>query len=78
MAYSLYLTHKGVFHVVQLALGSRLDAYPALGFVAFAGAALAASALLYFAIERPFLLLRDRLFDRRKADVDYALAAEVV
>jgi peptidoglycan/LPS O-acetylase OafA/YrhL len=76
MAYSLYLTHKGIYHVVQLALGGRLDAYPPAEFVVFVGAAIAGGALLYFAVERPFLRLRDRLFDKRKADADYALAIE--
>ena len=71
MAYSLYLTHKGIYHLAVA--GQR---YEFLTPVLCAIAALAGGAVLYLTVERPFLLLRDSLFDRRKADVDYALAAE--
>ncbi|MHB8286103.1 MAG: hypothetical protein ACYDD1_15695, partial [Caulobacteraceae bacterium] len=60
-AYSLYLSHKIVFHWVQLArqyLPGWLQPY------AFAPALLGAFALgavLYWGVERPFLRLRDRL-----------------
>jgi peptidoglycan/LPS O-acetylase OafA/YrhL len=61
MAYSLYLTHKEVYHLVLLALGWQLSDSPVLELLVFGGAALAGGALLYFAVERPFLRLRDRL-----------------
>ena len=61
MAYSLYLTHKQVYHMVHVAVGTGLDDRPVLAVAAYAGAALSAGALLYFAVERPFLKLRDRL-----------------
>jgi len=60
-AYSLYLTHKAVFHAVQVA-APRLPT-PLQG-VAFALAllgALGVGAALYWLVERPFLKLRDRL-----------------
>lgn len=61
MAYSLYLTHKQVYHLVHLAVGAGLDGRPILAFLTYACAALAAGGLLYTAVERPFLHLRDRL-----------------
>ena len=60
-AYSLYLTHKQVYHMVHVAAGDVLDPHPVLAFLIYASAALAAGALLYWAVERPFLKLRDRM-----------------
>jgi peptidoglycan/LPS O-acetylase OafA/YrhL len=60
-AYSLYLSHKVVFHAVE----SRAPWWPqpfqtiALGVAILA--ALGVGALLYWLVERPFLRLRDRL-----------------
>jgi peptidoglycan/LPS O-acetylase OafA/YrhL len=61
MAYSLYLTHKQVYHMVHGAVGAGLDDRPAIAFGVYASAALAGGALLYWAVERPFLRLRERL-----------------
>jgi len=61
MAYSLYLTHKQVYHMVHLLVGQRLDDKPVLASLIYSGAALAAGALLYVTFERPALRLRDRL-----------------
>ena len=61
VSYSLYLDHKLVFHAVQ----AWLAAHPALqglaAFALYAACALAGGALLHYAVERPFLRLRDRL-----------------
>jgi peptidoglycan/LPS O-acetylase OafA/YrhL len=59
MAYSLYLTHKQVYHMVHVAVGDSLDGRPTAAFLTYAIAALGAGALLYLAVERPFLRLRD-------------------
>ena len=60
-AYSLYLTNKLAFHAVQVAARDWPETMqgltPAVGLVA----ALAAGAMCYWAVERPFLKLRDRL-----------------
>ena len=61
MAYSLYLTHKQVYHMVHVAVGTGLDDRPVVAVATYAGAALGAGALLYLAVERPFLKLRARL-----------------
>jgi peptidoglycan/LPS O-acetylase OafA/YrhL len=56
-AYSLYLSHKIVFHAVQVA-GA---AWPrSLALAAALLAALVVGAALYWGVERPFLRLRDR------------------
>jgi peptidoglycan/LPS O-acetylase OafA/YrhL len=66
-AYSLYLSHKMVFHLVQVQTAD----WP--GPVAYARVALAAigalavGAALYFGVERPFLRLRDRVLARPAA-----------
>ena len=61
MAYSLYLTHKQVFHLVHVAVGGNLDDRPVVAFGVYSMTAIAVGALLYWTVERPFLLLRDRL-----------------
>jgi peptidoglycan/LPS O-acetylase OafA/YrhL len=64
-AYSLYLTHKMVFHAVQ-ELGRHWSA--GLQQFELAGGLLAALVVgsgLYWSVERPFLKLRDRLTVRR-------------
>jgi peptidoglycan/LPS O-acetylase OafA/YrhL len=58
LAFSLYLTHKSAFHLVD----SFLDRPAPL---AYAAMALACAVLLYLAVERPALALRARLPGRR-------------
>ena len=64
-AYSLYLTHKAVFHAVQRVFEPSSAWASALAF----GLALLAGALLYALIERPFLRLRDRLDGRSRTSL---------
>lgn len=64
-SFSLYLVHKGMFALVAGAFGEALDTRPLLAFCAYAGAALGGGALLHYAVERPFLRLRDGLLRRR-------------
>lgn len=62
MAFSLYLTHKAVYHLVRSnAPGPLPDSAP-LALAIYLGAALAAGAVLYLSVERPFLRLRERSF----------------
>lgn len=61
MAFSLYLSHKLVFHWVRQHVEPQLGGSEPLAFGAAFGAALAAGALLYLAAERPGLRLRARL-----------------
>jgi peptidoglycan/LPS O-acetylase OafA/YrhL len=66
MAYSLYLTHKAVYHLVGLAAGNALLGRPLLALAAYGGAALLVGALFYAAIERPSLRLRERVLNPRR------------
>jgi peptidoglycan/LPS O-acetylase OafA/YrhL len=66
-AYSLYLSHKMAYHAVQTWIAPTLGV---TGYAKFALAiviALHVGALLYWAVERPFLVLRDRLDGRSRA-----------
>jgi peptidoglycan/LPS O-acetylase OafA/YrhL len=60
ISYSLYLSHKLVFHAVDTMLGAWLDGRGVLAFAVFALATLAGGALLHYAVERPVLAWRDR------------------
>lgn len=60
LAYSLYLVHKPVFH--QLNMLFDLSGWS--GLATYFTAAFAAAALLHYAVERPFLRLRDRVMAR--------------
>jgi peptidoglycan/LPS O-acetylase OafA/YrhL len=61
VSYSLYLVHKGVYHLVQQAWGPQLADTGAFAFVAYGGASVLAGAALHYAVERPFLRLRQGL-----------------
>jgi peptidoglycan/LPS O-acetylase OafA/YrhL len=64
MAYSLYLTHKQVYHLIREHLGASLAGHPLLAFVVVAGSVFAVGGLLYVTFERPALILRDRILRR--------------
>lgn len=67
ISYSVYLTHKAMFHVTQGWLGATLDGRGVLTFAVYGVVALAAGALLHYVVERPFLQLRGALLRRRAA-----------
>jgi peptidoglycan/LPS O-acetylase OafA/YrhL len=58
-SYSIYLSHKGVFMLVQAALVGRLVEHGLLRFGIYVVATLAGGALLHYSVERPFLRWRD-------------------
>ncbi len=60
-AYSLYLTHKMVFHVIAMSAQSWPQRLRPYQLVAGLVAAVLVAACLYWAVERPFLRLRERL-----------------
>jgi len=67
ISYSLYLVHKPVYHMVDSAFGPQLQGRGLLAFAVYAAAALLAGAVLHYAIEKPFLQLRDRFARRTPA-----------
>ena len=60
-AYSLYLSHKAVFHAVQTATAHAPASVQNVALLLALAAAAAVGAALYWLVERPFLKLRDRL-----------------
>ena len=60
LSYSLYLTHKSVFHFMRLVVGEE-NLQGSFGFVVYLLATFAVAAVLWFCVERPFLHLRDRM-----------------
>ena len=60
-SYSLYLSHKVIFHLLQNAAADLPPTLQRWELIAGLALALVAGALLYWAVERPFLKLRDRL-----------------
>ncbi len=60
ISYSLYLSHKIALHLVQVWLVPSLPGSRVLMFLTYAVAVLLLGALLYYTVERPFLLWRDR------------------
>jgi peptidoglycan/LPS O-acetylase OafA/YrhL len=65
-AYSLYLSHKMVFHAVQSSTLWWPRPFQTISLAVAVLAALAVGALLYWLVERPFLKLRDRLHGRSR------------
>ncbi|MDN5781039.1 MAG: acyltransferase [Luteimonas sp.] len=60
ISYSLYLSHKIAFHVVQVQLGDALAGRGLLAFATYAVVTVVVGAALHYAVERPFLRWRDR------------------
>jgi peptidoglycan/LPS O-acetylase OafA/YrhL len=65
LAYSTYLTHKEVMHLDQLYLGSVLPLKGIAGLLVYGFSFLVVANMLYFAIERPCMKLRDRVLGSR-------------
>lgn len=59
ISYSLYLSHKIGFHLVQVHFGVWLQGRGLLAFAAYALGALLVGVTLHYLVERPFLRLRD-------------------
>lgn len=65
LSYSLYLTHKSVFHVVRLVVGEQ-NLEGIFGFAVYLVASFAVAAVLWFCVERPSLRLREKFLDWAK------------
>jgi peptidoglycan/LPS O-acetylase OafA/YrhL len=76
MAYSLYLTHKSVYHLVGLVTGDSLKPHLLLSIALYGGTAMIVGAIFYAGIERTSLRLRDRALKRRVVASPPLLAAE--
>ncbi|HEV2503554.1 MAG TPA: acyltransferase [Mesorhizobium sp.] len=60
LSYSLYLTHKSVFHIMRLLVGEEY-LQGGIGFFIYLTTSFAIAALLWLCVERTALHLRDRL-----------------
>ncbi|MGD0648283.1 MAG: acyltransferase [Acidobacteriaceae bacterium] len=76
LAYSLYLTHKEIAHLDELWLPKVMDARDWKTVCVLVLSCVAAAGLMYVAIERPFLALRDRREGRPIADLDQEARVE--
>src|SRR6202041_691836 len=65
LAFSLYLTHKAVGHLVMQNFPRVTSPQGPASWLLYAVACLAAALLLHIAVERPFLRLRDRRARRK-------------
>jgi peptidoglycan/LPS O-acetylase OafA/YrhL len=75
LAFSLYLTHKEVGHLVAGWLPALAERRGWVCVPLYAVSCLAMAASLYFGVERPMLALRDRR-ERRRVDVDLEARGE--
>jgi len=60
LAYSLYLTHKELSHLVDLCFPALFKAGGTLWLGVYAVCCLMVAGALYLCVERPFLVLRDK------------------
>ena len=60
LAYSLYLTHKELIHLVDRGVPAIAQDHIFLWLAIYAVSCLMVAAALYLCVERPFLILRDR------------------
>jgi peptidoglycan/LPS O-acetylase OafA/YrhL len=60
ISYSLYLIHKSIYHIVQALCGEALRRNGLIACISYVAVSLLAAAILYYLVERPSLLLRDR------------------
>ena len=60
LAYSLYLTHKEIIHLVDLWFPSITEGHMLPWLAVYAGCSFLVASALYLCVERPFLILRDK------------------
>jgi peptidoglycan/LPS O-acetylase OafA/YrhL len=75
-AYSLYLSHKAIFHAVEVAAPHLPAPVQGAALALALIGALAVGAALYWLVERPFLKLRDRLEGPSRSSLAVAAAVE--
>ena len=64
LAYSAYLTHKEIIHMVRIHLPRLVESRGWLALIVYFAFSFLAAFVLYLAIERPFLRLRERISSR--------------
>ena len=74
ITFSLYLSHKMTWQVVRTRLPDLVAGGGWWAFAVYATAALGVGTALYFLVERPFLRMRERLWDRRAPATAFGLS----
>jgi len=77
LSYSLYLIHKPMFHLTTIYFERHLDVNNILSFIVYTAVVLVSAISLYYCVERPFLLLRNRInlrFLEQSSKPIYAIA----
>ncbi|MHB8283591.1 MAG: acyltransferase family protein [Caulobacteraceae bacterium] len=69
ISYSLYLSHKIVFHAFAVYASPQLTGHPLIGLAGAVLSAIIIGLLLYWTVEHPFLSFRDKLTGRSQASV---------
>jgi peptidoglycan/LPS O-acetylase OafA/YrhL len=75
LAYSAYLTHKEVIHFVRTHLPRLVEARGWVALIVYFAFSFAAAFVLYLAVERPFLRLRERISRRVTTPVEKVMTA---
>jgi peptidoglycan/LPS O-acetylase OafA/YrhL len=75
LAYSAYLTHKEIIHLVRIHLPRLVESRGWLALLAYFAFSFLCAFVLYLAIERPFLRLRERISSRRAKAAQLAAAS---
>lgn len=67
LSYSIYLTHKGIFHLTQQWFGKLGVAGDSILMIVLCVAmAILAALMMRYAVEKPFLKIRDRILEKRQ------------
>lgn len=75
ISYSLYLSHKGMFHLVHQYSAESLQHHHWLQFATYVAATLVGGAALHYAVERPFLRWRDARANKLRIQVAGQIAS---
>jgi peptidoglycan/LPS O-acetylase OafA/YrhL len=75
LAYSAYLTHKEIIHIVRIHLPRLVESRGWLALVVYYAFSFVAAFVLYMSVERPFLRLRERISGRVTTPTEQVSAA---
>jgi peptidoglycan/LPS O-acetylase OafA/YrhL len=75
LAYSLYLTHKSVFHIIKTSIGPQLSTNGYFSFFVYGLSALFVALVLHTIVERPFIKLWRKFLARNSGKPDSIIVA---
>jgi peptidoglycan/LPS O-acetylase OafA/YrhL len=78
LSYSIYLTHKGIFHLVQNGFGKLgVAGNSNLMIVICVAFAILGALVMRYAVEKPFLRIRERILEKRR-EKQLALTVKII